>query len=236
MRYSILFLGISLMLTACNHDHRSENQAEQLAQAKALYEIAMEHKDASTARVALHQIILLDSNALNYKDSLSRILISTGNFQGGVQLGQDVLDAQKADNGLLELMGHAYQQLYKLDESIAIFNTLFANTGDYRYEVENLKNWVYKGNAHTFDSLSNRLLEVARADSVAANTLIRIDAPLSRSEQYIPLEPIILFLKGQYALEARRDPNSAIQYFKQALLLSEAFEMPRAYLLEMGRG
>jgi tetratricopeptide (TPR) repeat protein len=235
MKNTILLLSLCIGLVACTHDHAEENRTQSLKDAKNLYNTAMANKDASTARVALHQIVILDSTALNYKDSLARILISTGNFVGGVKYGEEVLGANKADDVLVELMAHAYQQQYKLDESIELFTRLFKSTGDYRYEVENLKNWVYKGNRHHFDSLSNQLLEIARTDTVAAQTMIRIDAPLSRSEQYIPLEPIVLFLKGQYALEALKDPNTAINYFRQALLLSEAFEMPRAYLMEMSR-
>lgn len=212
-----------VLFTACKDTDNGSDEAHYMA----LYKRALDHNDLVTANVALNQLVLLDSSNLEYKDSLSRIYIRSGNMVGGVKLGQSVLDAGNKDVKLQELVGFGYQQMYELDKSTAMFESLFTQTGDFIYKVEVLKNLMFKGNHQNFYQYADKLLATTLVDQKAQTTLIRFEGPYTQTDQYVPLEHAIICLKGQYALNFENQFRKAIRFFKDAANKNESFELPK---------
>ena len=137
----LVILLLSTLLFACNSSKEDLNNAEKL------YKQAISNLDLTTAKLALNQILLLDSNNLIYKDSLARLYIQGGNYEGGVKLAEQLNKAGKADKKLLELTGVAYQQMGKLDESDALFNKLWNESKDFKYLYQIMVIQYEKGNS-----------------------------------------------------------------------------------------
>ena len=68
-KHLLLFSAVTL-LGACTESNT------QLKSAKALYEVSLANSDQSTVKVALNQLLLLDSTNTVYQDSLSRLYIT----------------------------------------------------------------------------------------------------------------------------------------------------------------
>ena len=100
---TLLLAVIVFFISACNSTDK------QLSQAKALYHQALENKDAATVKVALNQLLLLDSTSIEYQDSLSRVYMRNGNFIAGLKYAELVYNAGKAEAKLKENMALAYQ-------------------------------------------------------------------------------------------------------------------------------
>ena len=105
MKKLLLYVLAGFLWVGCSEDTKSTNTAE------ALYELALENKDVTTAKVALSQLILEDSTNMDYKDSLSRIYFNEGNFYAGLDYAEQVFASGSNDKVLQENMAIAYQQI-----------------------------------------------------------------------------------------------------------------------------
>lgn len=226
---TILLLIISSVsiLGACNDKDR------QLNAAKELYKAALANSDQSTVKVALNQILLLDSNSTEHQDSLSRLYISTGNFQAGLKYAEKVFNSGKADVKLKENMALAYQQLGKSEKANQFVSSLMTETNDYKYVYQKLVIAYENADQILFDSLSNNILKQVETDSIMARTTVPMPGPVSGVNQLVPIKAATYFLIGNNALENKRDVNTAVQYLQKSLQEYGEFEMSRYVLMEI---
>jgi len=225
----LVILLLSTLLFACNSSKEDLNNAEKL------YKQAISNLDLTTAKLALNQILLLDSNNLIYKDSLARLYIQGGNYEGGVKLAEQLNKAGKADKKLLELTGVAYQQMGKLDESDALFNKLWNESKDFKYLYQIMVIQYEKGNKLAFDSLSSQILANVESDSVMSRTTIDFPGPVTGVAQFVPLKAATLFLIGKNAYDREQDLGKSITYYQKSIEAFDPFEMARYYLTEIAR-
>lgn len=205
-----------MLIFSCNKN-KYENS-------KALLNRALKYKDYATAAFAYNKLLLNDSNNMEYKDSLSRIYIRSGNYEGGVMLAEQVIKKNKSNIKLLELMGIAYEQLNNTTKSIDIFNSLFKSSNDYIY--------LYKISAIYFD---NSMFE--KADSLAdymisnADTSKRLSINLPNGQlQSVPILAACYNMKGAVFAEGKNDLRTAVEYFKKSLKIAPDFQYPNMYL------
>ena len=127
-QYQIFFkfcslLFIIILLANCKP---ADNSKKLLAQ-------ALKNKDYATAAFAYNNLLLADTNNLEFKDSLARLYIRSGNFEGGLRLAEQVMAKFPQNNKLLELMGVANEQAKNIDKAVANFNALFKTSQNYIY-------------------------------------------------------------------------------------------------------
>jgi tetratricopeptide (TPR) repeat protein len=210
------------------------NQNEsQLTNAKDLYEQAILNNDATTAKMALNQIILLDTLDLQYQDSLSRIYMKSGNFEAGLKYAEIVYASGKADGQLKENMALAYQQIGETEKAEEFINSLLQTTKDYKYLFQKIVIQYENGNQPLFDSLSNEVLKLTDKDSLVAQTMVPMPGPVSGGNQLVPIKAATLFLIGNNALERKQDVSTAVRYLQKSIEEFEQFEMPRYVLMEL---
>lgn len=222
-----LHLLFILIFWGCN---QNENQ---LTNAKNLYEQAILNNDANTAKMALNQIILLDTLELRYQDSLSRIYMKSGNFKAGLKYAEIVYTSGKADGQLRENMALAYQQIGETEKAEEFINSLLQTTKDYKYLFQKIVIQYENGNQPLFDSLSNEVLELTDKDSLVAKTMVPMPGPVSGGNQLVPIKAATLFLIGNNALERKQDVSTAVRYLQKSIEEFEQFEMPRYVLMEL---
>ena len=228
MNKVVVLIAIVLGFSAC-----TDANEQALKRAKNVYASAQKFSDPNTSVVALNQLILLDPENLDYKDSLCRIYLKGGNSKGGIVLAEQIQASKTLDNKMLELLGVAYQETKKLDKASTVFTNLFSSTNDYRYIYQVTAIAYEKNNKVEFDSLADKMLVDAISDSTIASTAIDFPGPLSGQPQYIPLDAATLFLKGKYAMDKEGDINTAVAYYSQALGKYESFELPYYYLQQI---
>lgn len=228
MKNFALIVCIAFGMHAC-----TPNSSDKFEQAEKLYKQAEKLSDPNTMVTALNQILLLDPNNIQYKDSLCRIYLKGGNPKGGLILAEELMDTIQVDNKMLELVGVAYQETKDLDKAGQIFNELFSKTTDYRYMYQVAAIAYEMNNRVLFDSLTNKMLNETISDSAVARTFIDFPGPLSGAAQYVPLAPATLFLKGKYAMDKMQDLGVAQAYYTQALGQFENFELPYYYLQQI---
>lgn len=196
---------------------------------KKLLDRALKYKDYATAAFAYNKLLIKDSTNLEYKDSLARIYIRSGNYEGGTMLGEQVLLKNKANNKLMELLGVAYEQLNNSEKSVSIFNSLYKSTKDVIY--------LYKISAMYFD---NSMFEKADSitDYMIANAdtskSINISLPNGQS-QTVPILAACYNMKGAIYAEGKSDIKTAISYFNKSLKISPDFQYPQMYLERIAR-
>jgi tetratricopeptide (TPR) repeat protein len=228
MNRSTLFLAaIALFIGACNTTDK------QLSQAEALYTRALENKDVTTVKVALNQLLLLDSTSIEYQDSLSRVYMRNGNFIAGLKYAELVYNAGKAEAKLKENMALAYQQVGETEKAEKFIDNLIVETGNYKYLYQKLVIQYENGNQIKFDSLSIDILDQIESDSILAATSVPMPGPVSGAQQLVPIKAATLFLIGNNALERKQDVNAAVTYLKKSIEEFDQFEMPRYVLMEL---
>ncbi len=223
MKYLVL-LSV-LIFAACS------TQSDRLKEAEALYKLALENKDPSLARVALCQIMLIDSTIPAYQDSLARLYIAASNFETGLRYAEKVCKNGPCENILKENMAAAYQQLGKNIEAEKIIQGLIADTKENKYLFQQLLIYFNAGKTTSFDSLSTTMLQQIETDSTMAKTMVPIVAPSSGGDQMVPIKAAVYFLIGNNALNTTRDINKGVEYMQLSLTEFAPFEMPR-YVLQ----
>jgi tetratricopeptide (TPR) repeat protein len=197
---------------------------------KKLLEQALKNKDYATAAFAYNNLLLEDSTNLEYKDSLARIYIRSGNFEGGLRLGEQVLAKNPNNNKLLELVSLANGQMKKTDKSIANLNSLYNSSKDdiYLYKISGVyfDNGVYE----KADSISDKL--IATADTSKKVEIIMSDG----TSQSVSIIAASYNMKGAILIKlAEQQQNGeyvkkSIPLFQKALQISPDFVYPRLYL------
>jgi len=222
--FPYLFIFIVL---GCNQNK------SQLTNAIDLYGQAILNNDATTAKMALNQIILLDTLELRYQDSLSRIYMKSGNFEAGLKYAEIVYASGKADGQLKENMALAYQQIGETEKAEEFINSLLQTTKDYKYLFQKIVIQYENGNQPLFDSLSNEVLKLTDKDSLVAQTMVPMPGPVSGGNQLVPIKAATLFLIGNNALERKQDVSTAVRYLQKSIEEFDQFEMPRYVLMEL---
>ena len=223
MKYLVLLSVI--LIAACT------STSDRLKEAESLYKLALENKDPSLARVALCQIMLIDSNIPAYQGSLARLYIASSNFETGLRYAEKVCKNGPCENILKENMAAAYQQLGKNDEAEKIIKGLIADSKDNKYLFQQLLIYFNAGKTTSFDSLSSAMLQQIEIDSTMAKTIVPIVAPSSGGDQMVPIKAAVYFLIGNNALNTTRDINKGVEYMQLSLKEFAPFEMPR-YVLQ----
>ena len=223
MKYLVLLSVI--LIAACT------STSDRLKEAESLYKLALENKDPSLARVALCQIMLIDSTIPAYQDSLARLYIASSNFETGLRYAEKVCKNGPCENILKENMAAAYQQLGKNDEAEKIIKGLIADSKDNKYLFQQLLIYFNAGKTTSFDSLSSAMLQQIEIDSTMAKTIVPIVAPSSGGYQMVPIKAAVYFLIGNNALNTTRDINKGVEYMQLSLKEFAPFEMPR-YVLQ----
>jgi tetratricopeptide (TPR) repeat protein len=222
----LLFSTFLLAITACNKDNSIQRASD-------LYQQALTNKDASTAKFALNQLVMLDSTNLEYQDSLSRIYMRNGNFDAGIGYAEEVYNAGKANQKLQENMALAYQQVGETEKAEAFLEKLLMETNDYKYLYQKLVIHYENGNQMMFDSLSSSILTQLETDSVLMATAVPMPGPYSGVQQSVPMEAATLFLIGNNALERKQDVQTGVAFLQKSIQKFEQFEYPRYVLQEL---
>lgn len=229
MKKVLIIITLASLISACN---KGDNQLEL---AKKLYSQAQKNLDATTSKVALNQILMLDSTNLVYKDSLARLYMTTGNYKSGVKLGSEVYSNGKADNKLKETLALSYQQLGEIDKSEELIEELLIATGNYKYMYQKLVLLFDKGDQPAFDTLATSLLQKIETDSLIAQTTISLPGPVTGVNQMVPLKAATLFIIGNNAFDREQDVQKAVTYFQKSIEEFGQFEMARYSLQEIER-
>ena len=214
------FLTLVFFLSNCK---QPDNSKQLLAQ-------ALKNKDYATAAFAYNNLLLKDTANLEWKDSLARIYIHSGNYEGGVRLGEQVLLKQPKNLKLLELVGIGNGRLNNIEKSIINFNSLFASSQDYTYLYKIAGMCFDNEKYNEADSLAD--IMIAKADSTAK---IVVQLPSGES-QSVPILAACYNMKGAILAEmADRTGNpahinNAIPFFQKALKIYPEFSSPRLYL------
>lgn len=228
MKKRLIIPILSLLVIAACTEKTSD-----LDKAKALYLQSVENSDATTAKVALNQILLIDSTNAEYQDSLSRLYMTSGNFEGGLKYAEMVYNAGKASNKLKENMALAYQQIGEMEKAEEFITVLLNDTRDYKYLFQQLVIKYESGNQMMFDSLSTQVIEQADSDSLVAQTMVPMPNPMSGGNQLVPIKAATYFLIGNNALERKQDVRTAINYLRKSVEEYDQFQMSRYVLIEI---
>jgi tetratricopeptide (TPR) repeat protein len=197
---------------------------------KKLLAQALKNKDYATAAFAYNNLLLADTNNLEWKDSLARIYIKSGNYEGGVALGEQVLVKQPKNLKLLELVGIGNGRLIKLDKSLANFNSLFVATNDYTYLYKMAGISYDNENYNMADSLAD--IMIAKADT---SKKIIVQLP-DGSDQIVPLVAACYNMKGAILadlFDKTGNPEhvkNSIPLFEKAIQIYPDFKFPKLYL------
>lgn len=228
MRNLLLFTLLGVLLYSCSETNHTE-------QALKLYKQAQKNLDATTSKVALNQLIMLDSTNLVYKDSLARLYMQTGNYKAGSKLADEVIAKGNPDTKLMEMAALSYQQLGDGVKAETLIDMLLANTNNSKYLYQKMVLQSEKGDLIMFDSLSNRLLQKIDADSLIARTTVSLPDPTTGADQQVPLKAATYFVIGNNAFEKEQNLNKAVEYFKKSVEEFDNFLMARYYLTEIAR-
>ena len=227
-----MYLGAIIILTVSSCGKKVDPKEQALQDAKNLYEAAEKYKDANTARVALNQLLLLDPDNIVYLDSLARLYIKSGNFEGGIAISEKLVKQNKASKELLELVGVAYQQQEKREDAITVFGDLFESTKDYRYLYQQVVILSEEGAKQEFDSMIYILKNIVKESDDAKATLIDFPTTKGDVKQMVPLEAAVIFLEGKVELEANNF-KKGINLMVKSIELFPDFEMPKYYLQQI---
>lgn len=221
---SLLALNITALCLIASCGNNANTGSDALSEAKKLYEQSVRFKDGSTAIVALNQILLHDSNNMQYVDSLAGLYIKTGNYGGGLELANKVYAKDPKNYRILELIGLAHQQSGDYEASIKDFQTLFEGTKDYKYLYQTATIYLENEQLNTADSIADIIL------AQAGETDTRIEMSPAGVVESVPLKAACYNLKAMIQAEGKNNISGAVNYLRKALEIFPEFQFPQMYM------
>lgn len=222
--HSIYSLGAVMLFLASSCGNTKESGSDALKEAKNLYEQSVRYKDGSTAIVALNQILLHDSNNMQYVDSLAGLYIKTGNYGGGLELANKVYAKDPKNYRILELIGLAHQQSGEYEASIKDFQTLFEGTKDFKYLYQTATIYLESEQLNAADSIADIIL------AQAGETDTRIEMSPAGVVESVPLKAACYNLKAMIQAEGKNNIGGAVNYLRKALEIYPEFQFPQMYM------
>ncbi|MEX0965980.1 MAG: tetratricopeptide repeat protein [Bacteroidia bacterium] len=239
---SFLMLMASL-LSSCQQNEETGKHAEEVYERlkneeverlKTVYRKSMEYGDGNTAIYALQNLMLIDSQYVDYSDTLATLYFGNGKYQAALAVTDEALEKEPENLEMLEIAAMANTFMGENDEALNIFRELYRLSGNaqylYRIAIAQISDDDFEGARTSIDSLFAH--PGIETDSVTV--------PVGQNHsQEVPLKAAALNLRGFY-FGQRQEMEKAREFFLRALAVDPEFVLPQGALREMsgisGRG
>lgn len=191
-----------------------------------VYTRALSLNDLKVARVAVYQILSLRPTADNWNDTLCMLYFLDGMYTQTILSGEKALKANPDKTNISEMMAVSYDRMGALKESLEIYQSLFRQKNEIRYQYSIL-------------SLEYRLKRFGECLATAENIIARPEAKTSTvriavSDQYyqdVSYAAAVYNILGMVSIELNLK-EQAERYFQKSLELDPEFVLPKNNLTQ----
>lgn len=214
--------GMIATLTACGGEKSSSNSAQ-------LFSHSMDVKDYHTAIVAAQMTLQSDSNQTLYEDTLPELYVAIHNFEAAEIYADKVLHRKKTDERMYQIKALCYQQLGRVEDEFATYNTLYSLTKKIAY--------LYQVTAFQL-STGNETEAVKNLDEMEklAKPTDSVDFAISETEkQKVPVIAACYNMRA-YVQAQKRDLAGAKGLFEKAIKVYPDFIVARRNYEQLMKG
>ncbi len=192
---------------------------------ETVYHNALSYNDLGVAAVALHEMLALKPENVSLKDSLAYVYFGSQAYVQTILIGREIIAANAANKGVLELVAVSEQNLGLVKESLEDYEKLFVLSKDpyHLYQVA-----VLQYSMKRFLECSASLEQIIVNPDVTDEQLMVISDP-SGQQQKVPLKAATYNMYGVIAMELGKN-DVAEQSFNEALKIFPDFALAKGNL------
>lgn len=226
MKHIYTILTIAVLFSANTLKAQKKTAVDEYSRQVDVYTRALSLNDLTVARMAVYQILSLRPTADNWNDTLCMLYFSDGMYVQTILSGEKALKANPAKTNISEMMAVSYDRMGSLKESLEIYQSLFKQKNEIRYQYSIL-------------SLEYRLKRFGECLATAENIIARPEAQtttvrIAVSDQYyqdIPYAAAVYNILGMVSIELNLK-EQAERYFQKSLELAPEFVLPKNNLTQ----
>lgn len=197
--------------------------SKEVERQQAILKQAKNYNDGAIARAALYQLISLQPEKKEWKDSLLYVYFAEGNYVSTLLLSKELLEKEQKPE-ILERKAIAEQQLGLLKEALESYESLFKLKGEsfYLYQVATIQYQLKRfGECEiTINALLN--------DSKTKEEKVTISLGQQGSQE-VAMEAALLNIKGVMLKDIGKE-EEAKKLFNKAVEISPEFVLAKANL------
>jgi tetratricopeptide (TPR) repeat protein len=128
--FTLLFGLLNLSINGYSQKNKSENGEREFNIQYQIYKKALALNDFAVARFAVYEMIELQPEKKNLRDTLLLLYFASGNYVQSLLLGKDLLQEKPMDRKLMEIAATSQEFLGMYKESLEEFEKLAREFGD----------------------------------------------------------------------------------------------------------
>ncbi len=217
LKYSVYILLLTTIIS-CN----VEQKTDILELQKQTYKNAMQMNDWGTAANAAHQIVLLDTSALGYYDSLAAIYYHAANYPGASKAAMQALHSKSPSTKALEILAYSKFKTQQYEDAIINLQELID------VDKENELKYLYDLGV-SFININNPQSAISYMDKIIDHPASKmtkkqfyIDNEITETYYYVAA----LNAKG-YILMLDGDLSHAEDAFNEIFVIDPEFQLAR---------
>jgi len=231
MKKIIIILTLVLQLPFVYVQAQNKNKEEPIKQPVeteiSIYITAMRYGDYDAARYTLYTLLAKHPENISFLDSLIRIYFITGNWAQCILSGNDYMNKDTTNIGVMEMMAISNSNLARNKDALDLYEKIYRKSHQlyhgYQVAVHQYIMQRYGECAQTIDLIVN--------DSASANEFINIDLDKGKGQQ-VPILASALNLRGVMLKEINLN-EKAKENFEAALKIVPDFVLAKNNLDEL---
>jgi tetratricopeptide (TPR) repeat protein len=219
---------IGLLLTSTSVSAQTPVSSDPFEVQSRFYHMALKNYDLQAATIALYSMMALKPERTDIKDSLALLYFAGERYAQASLVGEEIVKADPKRKDMLELVAVSKQNLGMIKESLANYETLYANEKSiyYLYQIATLQ-YQLKRYGECVASLDQI---IASPESEKQKVTIRVQG----GGQEVPMKAAALNVKGICAMELNQDA-AAKENFIKALQIAPDFALAKGNLDAMDK-
>ncbi|MCX7744959.1 MAG: hypothetical protein N2167_10395 [Flavobacteriales bacterium] len=222
--YTIFILSVLFFANVLHAQKKSTT--DEYSRQVEIYTRALSINDITVARYAVYQILSLRPTADNWNDTLCMLYFTDGMYVQTILTGEKIIKAYPDKTNIREMMAVSYDRMGALKESLDIYQSLFKQKNEIRYQYSIL-------------TLEYRLKRFGECLATAENIIARPEAQtthvrISVSDQFyqdVSYAAAVYNILGMVSIELNLK-EQAERYFQKSLELAPDFVLPKNNLTQ----
>lgn len=200
------------------------SKEEAIAMEKQIISNAKQMGDPGVAAYSMYKLIALEGDNSTYKDSLTYMYYSAGNYGSCFMMANQVLKRDPKNATILELKGSSLESLGALDKAKDVYGELFGLTNN------NFHGYNYAKLQLSIGQFEEAYATIKKVEGLNDSGKIRVNFVINQNHtQQVELLAAISYLKGLTEEELKKPVEAKVSYQK-ALKIQPEFVLAKEKL------
>jgi tetratricopeptide (TPR) repeat protein len=216
VQFLLAITACLLVISACKPGGTAETPVDHY---KKLYKLASKNDDYGVMANCIYNIMLVDSTATGWRDSLVQNLSDRGLYERAHNLAVKRIDKEPKNKILLTVEGMYARASGKADDALKYYRRLYTMYPDPDNAYQLAVIYFAAKQGDSCEMLTNKVL----ADKNTEGKMVSVETGYSGQVQKVPAKAAFLNMKGVIMAQEHKDGRAAVSYIQQALQIDPDF-------------